>query len=99
MAETNRMLAITINEIWKMFATSNIEEKSFFKATTKEPSRFSFESIFLKLCTKNRTIIRYKMNLNDKLPKSNLKIIGINVRTSISNKKNDKTLIIDNLSK
>ena len=99
MAETNRMFAITINEIWKMFATSKIEEKSFFKASTNESSRFSVESIFLKLYTKNRTIIRYKMNLNDKLPKSNLKIIGINVRTSIINKKNDKTIIIDNLSK
>ena len=39
------------------------------------------------------------MNLKDKLPKVNLKRIGINVRNNMRNKKNDKTFIIDNLSK
>lgn len=39
------------------------------------------------------------MNLKNKLPKWNLKTIGINERTNIINKKKDKTLIMDNLSK
>lgn len=39
------------------------------------------------------------MNLKIRFPIFKLKIIGINVRTKISNKKNDKTFIMDNLSK
>ena len=39
------------------------------------------------------------MNLKVKLPKWKLKITGIKVRTNMINKKKDKTLIKDNLSK
>ena len=48
---------------------------------------------------KNKSIIKYKINLKTKLPKEKLKTIEPNERTNMTNKKKDKTLIMDNLSK
>ena len=79
-----------------MSATLKIELYSFFRAFLSE---ISPKSTLFNLYAKNSNIMKYKINLKVRSPKLNLKRIGINVRTNMMNKKNDKTFIIDNLSK
>ena len=79
-----------------MSDTLKIESNSFFRTFLSE---ISPKSTLFNLYAKNKSMMKYKMNLKDKLPKVNLKRIGINVRNNMRNKKNDKTFIIDNLSK
>ena len=76
--------------------TSNSELKSFLKASNGEESSKEMD---LNLYMKKKSMTRYKINLKLKLPKSIFETIGTNVRTNMINKKNDKTFIMDILSK
>ena len=67
-----------------MSATLKIELYSFFRAFLSE---ISPKSTLFNLYAKNSNIMKYKINLKVKLPKLNLKRIGINVRSNMKNKK------------